>query len=186
MLAWLTVSLASAAGTVEKKSGLPQLNTQDMAPQLIWLAVTFLALYFVLSRYTLPRISSVIDERKNRIGRDIAEAERLNTETQNAIAEYEEQLASARGKASQLAKETRDTVSADLDAKRRTAEAQDQERMAAAEQRISLMKADAMAQVSAISTEAAQEIVKKLIDQDVTADDVRRVMDGAMVEEQTA
>ena len=70
-----------------------------MVPQLVWLAITFLALYFVLSRFTLPRIASVIDERKNRVERDIAEAERLNAETQNAIAEYEEKLASARRKA---------------------------------------------------------------------------------------
>jgi len=176
MLAWLTIVLATVPDTVEKKSGLPQLNVQDMAPQLVWLAITFLALYFVLSRFTLPRIASVIDERKNRIERDIAEAERLSGETQNAIAEYEEKLAGARTKASEHAKENRDAVAADLEAKRLVAEAEDQERMAAAEERINAMKADAMEQVTAISTETAQELVKTLIGQDVTADDVRRVM----------
>ena len=89
MLAWLTVVLASASDAAAKKQGLPQLNPQDMAPQLIWLALTFIALYFMLSKITLPRISSVIDERKSRIERDIAEGERLNGETQKAIAEYE-------------------------------------------------------------------------------------------------
>lgn len=179
MLASLAIVLAAVPDTVEKQSGLPQLNVPDMMPQLVWLAITFFALYFVLSRYTLPRIASVIDERKNRIERDIAEAERLNSETQNAIAEYEEKLASARGKASQLAKENRDAVAADLEVKRLAAEAEDQERMAAAEERINAMKADAMAQVTAISTETAQELVKTLVGQDVSADDVRRVMENA-------
>ena len=59
------------------------------------------------------------------------------------------------------------------------AEAEDQERMAAAEERISAMKSEAMAQVTAISTETAQELVKTLVGQDVSADDVRRVMEQA-------
>jgi F-type H+-transporting ATPase subunit b len=185
MLAWLTIALSAAAEGAETKSGLPQLNPNDMTPQLVWLAITFLALYFILSRFTLPRISSVIDERKNRIERDIAEAERLNAGTQNAIAEYEEKLQTARGKASQHVKENRDAVAADLEAKRRTAEAEDQDRMKKAEERIAAMKSEAMAQVTAISTETAQEIVKKLVGQDVSAEEVRRVIGGAVVEEQT-
>ena len=64
-----------------------------------------------------------------------------------SIRATEEKLASARGKASQLAKENREAVAADLEAKRLTAEAEDQERMAAAEERISAMKAEAMAQI---------------------------------------
>ena len=179
MLAWLTVVLASASETVEKKGGLPQLNPNDMAPQLIWLAITFLLLYYVLSKFTLPRISSVMDERKNRIERDIAEGERLNSETQNAIAEYEQKLADARNKASTLARETRDAVATEVETKRVAAEAEDQARMAAAEQRISAMKSDAMAQVATISTETAQELIKTLVGTDVSAEEIQRAMQPA-------
>ncbi len=179
MLAWLTIVLASVPDTVEKKSGLPQLNPNDMAPQLIWLALTFLTLYFVLSKFTLPRISSVLDERKNRIERDIAEGERLNGETQNAIAEYEQKLADARSKADSVVKENRVAVAADLETKRLAAEAEDQARMTAAEERINAMKADAMAQVATISTETAQELIKSLIGSDVSAEEVRRAMQPA-------
>ena len=179
MLAWLTMVLAAVPDTIEKKSGLPQLNVNDMAPQLIWLALTFLALYYVLSRTTLPRISAVLDERKNRIERDIAEAERLNSETQNAIAEYEQKLADARQKAGSMIKENRDAVAADLETKRLAAEAEDKARMSAAEARINAMKADAMRQVTTISTETAQELIRKLIGTEVSADEIRRAMQPA-------
>ena len=179
MLAWLTIVLASVPDKVEKSGGLPQLNPNDMVPQLIWLALTFLALYFVLSKITLPRISSVLDERKNRIERDIAEGERLNGETQNAIAEYEQKLADARSKADAVVKENRDSVAADLETKRQAAEAEDQARMKAAEERITAMKADAMAQVTTISTETTQELVKTLIGTDVSAEEVQRAMQPA-------
>jgi F-type H+-transporting ATPase subunit b len=179
MLAWLTMVLASVPDTVEKKSGLPQLNVNDMAPQLIWLALTFLALYFILSKFTLPRISSVLDERKNRIERDIAEGERLNSETQNAIAEYEQKLTDARGKASTMAKENRDKVAGELETKRLAAEAADQERMATAEERINAMKSEAMSQVAAISTETAQELIRKLVGTEVSSDEIQRAMQPA-------
>ncbi|MBU2531863.1 MAG: F0F1 ATP synthase subunit B' [Alphaproteobacteria bacterium] len=176
MLAWLTIVLAAVPDTVETKSGLPQLNTNDMAPQLIWLALTFIALYWALSRFTLPRIASVIEERKNRIERDIAEGERLNKETQNAIAEYEQKLADARGKAGAMVKENRDAVTAELEAKRQAAEAEDQARMAAAEERINAMKSEAMAQVTTISTETAQELIKKLVGAEISAEEIQRAM----------
>ena len=176
MLAQLAVVLATSAEAAQKQSGLPQLNAPDWAPQLIWLALTFGALYFILSRSTLPRIASVLDERKNRIERDLAEAERLSTETQNAIAEYEQKLSDARGQASSLAKESRDKVAADLAAKQQAAEDEAAKKMSAAEERIGAMKSEAMAQVTAISTETTQELVKTLIGADVSADDVRQAL----------
>lgn len=179
MLAWLTIVLSSVPDAVEKKSGLPQLNTNDMAPQLIWLALSFIVLYYVLSKMTLPRIASVLDDRKNRIERDISEGERLNNETQKAIAEYEQKLADARSKAGSMAKENRDSVAAELEKKRLIAEADDQARIAAAEQRIVAMKDNAMLQVTTISTETAQELIRKLIGTEVSAEEIGRVMQPA-------
>ena len=179
MLSLLTVVLAAVPDTIEKKSGLPQLNVPDMAPQLIWLAAAFAVLYFILSRSTLPRIGAVIEERKSRIARDISEAERLNSETQNAIAEYEQRLAEARSSASAMSRENREKVEAELSAREKAFEAEDRARMADAEQRISAMKASAMAQVEIVSTEAAQEVVRKLIGAEVGADEVRQAMQRA-------
>jgi F-type H+-transporting ATPase subunit b len=176
MLAWLTMVLASVPDTIEKKNGLPQLDVTALAPQLIWLALTFLVLYYVLSKFTLPRISSVLDERKNRIERDIAEGERLNSETQNAIAEYEQKLTDARSKASNMVKENRDKVAAELETKRLAAEASDQTRMATAEERINSMKTEAMSQVTAISTETAQELIRKLVGTEVSSEEIQRAM----------
>ena len=159
MLAWLTVVL----DTVEKKSGLPQLNIPDMAPQLIWLALTFGLLYIVLSRVTLPKIASVIEERQNRIQRDLDEAERLKEETDAALAAYEQALAEARGRANGIARETRERLTAEVNGERAKADAEDAARIADAEAQILARKNEAMAEVGNIAADTASAVVRMLV-----------------------
>ncbi len=173
MLAWLTVVLASVPDTVEKKSGLPQLNIPDMAPQLIWLALVFGLLYLVLSRMTLPKIAAVIEERQNRIQRDLDEAERLKEETDAALAAYEQALAEARGRANGIARETREKLTAEVNDERAKADAEDAARIAEAEAQILARKNEAMAEVGNIAADTASAVVKKLIGVDVSSDEAR-------------
>ena len=39
----------------------PPLDPSTFAPQIIWLAITFTALYVILSRFALPRVGEVIE-----------------------------------------------------------------------------------------------------------------------------
>ncbi|HUS98229.1 MAG TPA: F0F1 ATP synthase subunit B [Hyphomicrobiaceae bacterium] len=176
MLAWLTVALAAVPDTVEKKSGLPQLNLPDFAPQLFWLALTFGILYFILARFTLPRIGSVIEERENRIQRDLDEAERLKSETESALAAYEQALADARARANALARDTREKLAAEVEQERTKVEAGLAAKLAEAETRIGTMKASALAEVGSIARDTVADVVKKLIGSDVTPDEIRAAM----------
>ena len=111
MFAGMTLLLAVTAEAAEeaaKSEGLPQLNPDHFTPQLFWLAVTFLILLFVMQKIALPRVGEVIEERRDRIKRDIDAATRLKIETDRALADYEKALADARSNASGIAKETRD------------------------------------------------------------------------------
>ena len=179
MLAWLTVMLASGPEAVAKNSGLPQLNIPDMAPQLVWLALTFGLLYIVLSRVTLPKIASVIEERQIRIQRDLDEAERLKEETDAALAAYEQALAEARGRANGIARDTRERLTAEVNGERIKADAEDAARIADAEAQILARKNEAMAEVGNIAADTASAVVKKLIGVDVSADEARAAVQSS-------
>ena len=172
MLAWLTIVLASVPDTIEKKSGLPQLNTNDMAPQLIWLALSFGALYFLLSRIALPRIGEVLEERRDRIQRDLDEAARLKGETEKALGAYEKALADARSNAGALAKETQARVTAEVDKERGRVEQELGARLNEAESRIAATKAQALTSVNDIAAETATAIVNRLIGEDARPDEI--------------
>ncbi len=174
-MSMLAVAAAEAA-TQAVKPGLPQLNAHDFSPQLFWLAVTFGALYFIMARVALPRIGEVITERRDRIARDIAAASRLKNDTDKALADYEKALSDARGKASAIAKETRDTLSRETDAEKARVEAQIGAKLQAAEQRIAQTKTKALTAVNDIAAETAAAVIAKLIGQDVSIADVKKAL----------
>ena len=156
------------------KGAFPPLDPANFAPQIIWLAITFAMLYWLLSKIALPRIGEVIEERRDRIQRDIDAAEALKAETERAIADYEKSLADARSKASGIARETHEKLAQQTNKKRQESEAQVNATIAEAEARITAMKNNALASVSDIASETASAIVAKLIGENVSADEAKK------------
>lgn len=142
---------------------MPQLQIGDFAPQLVWLAIVFTSFYLVMARIALPRIGSVLDERKARIEGDLAEAQRLRDETKAAIAAYEQALIDARAEAHSIIGKTREDLNAKLRAERAEIEKQIAAKIATAEARISEMKAKGLSEIHEIAAETAGAVVEKLI-----------------------
>jgi F-type H+-transporting ATPase subunit b len=172
-----TVSVIAAAEPhAAGGHNFPPFDPSTFAPQLVWLAITFGGLYLIMSRLALPRVASVLAERRERIRRDLAEAERLKAETDAALASYEKSLADARGKAQGLAKDMRDKVAADMDSERRRVDDANAAKLAETEARISQTKTRALASVDQLAADTASAIVERLIGQPVSAEDVRRAV----------
>jgi len=142
---------------------MPQLKFQDFPPQLIWLAIVFISLYLLMSRWLIPSIGSVVDARRGRVEGDIADAKRLKDETVQAISDYEKALSDARSKAGALAKDEQDRLKADIEAERGKVEAQLSGRLADAEAQIKSARDTAMGQVHGIAGETVQTIVQELL-----------------------
>ncbi|RYE07884.1 MAG: ATP F0F1 synthase subunit B [Hyphomicrobiales bacterium] len=140
----------------------PPFDPSTFSTQLIWLAITFAVLYFMLSRVALPRIGGIIDARKARIEGDLKEAERLRQETDKAVVAYETALAEARKDASKIAEDTRQSIRDDIDGKRKVVEADLGARMSEADARIQASKSVALGSVEAIAAETAQALVAQL------------------------
>jgi F-type H+-transporting ATPase subunit b len=140
----------------------PPFDASTFPSQILWFALTFGALYLLMSRVALPQIGSIIDKRKARIEGDLKEAERLRGETDKAVAAYEQALADARANAHAIAEETRASIKADLDGKRKAVEEDLSKKVAEAEARISANKEQAMSRVSEIASETATALVSQL------------------------
>ena len=84
---------------------MPQLNFHDFAPQLVWLVITFVVLYLVMSKLAVPAISDTLDKRQAKIQGDLDAAEKASEDTRALVAAYEKRLADAREDARRLQRE---------------------------------------------------------------------------------
>jgi F-type H+-transporting ATPase subunit b len=147
----------------EHAAGFPPFQKDTFVSQLFWLAVLFLALYWIMSRIALPRVGSILEERRNRMDGDIADANRMKAESDEAIATYEKALAEARNKAHTFANEAREQHAAAAEAARKDLDASLNTKIAEAERAIAVRKTAAMASVQGIAAEAASAVVERLI-----------------------
>jgi len=146
----------------EHGGGFPPFQKDTFGSQLLWLAIFFIALYLIASKLALPRVGSIIADRRKRISDDLAEAARMKDAADAAIATYEKALADARTRAHAIAAETRDQLNAEAEASRKAVEANLNAKLTAAEQTIAATRTAAMANVKDIAQDAAIAIVTRL------------------------
>jgi F-type H+-transporting ATPase subunit b len=158
----------------EHKSGFPPFDSHSFASQLFWLVIAFVLLYALMAKWALPRVGAIIEGRQKRIDDDIADAGKLKTQSDEAVAAYEKALADARSRAQTIANETRDKQAAEAEVRRKSLEDELNAKLAGAEKTIAATKTAAMANVRGIAEDATRAIVERLIgtapsDQAVTA-----------------
>lgn len=143
--------------------GFPPFQSQTFASQLVSLAIAFVLLYVLMSKLALPRVASIIETRQKHIADDLAEAGRLKSNSDAAVAAYEKALADARARAQAIANETRERQAAEAERRRKALERELNVKLADAEKAIAATKQSAMSNVRAIAEDAARAIVERLI-----------------------
>lgn len=158
----------------------PPFEPSSFASQLFWLVITFIALYLIVSRLALPRVGGIIENRRNAIEGDLAEAQRLKDESDAQLAAYERELADARAKAQGIAAQTRDALAAETESARKALDSELAARLAEAEKAIAQTRANAMANVKGIASDAASAIVERLSGVKADAAAIESAVNGAL------
>jgi F-type H+-transporting ATPase subunit b len=157
-----------ASGTAmakEGSGGMPQLDYHDFAPQLVWLAIAFVALYLVMSRLAVPRIADTLAKRQAKIQGDLDAAEKANEETRALVADYEKRLADAREDARRLTRERGEADSAEAAALFKDLHDRLAKQIDEAEKRIAAQRDDVMAGLEHMARDIGQEVYAKIAGQ---------------------
>ncbi|SEP67186.1 F-type H+-transporting ATPase subunit b [Faunimonas pinastri] len=170
------VTHESTAAEAGHHAAFPPFDASTFPSQILWLVITFIALYIVMSRVALPRVGKVIEDRQDRLQKDFAEAARLKQESDAAVAAYEQSLADARRRAQTIAQEARDQAKAASEADRKRAEGDLAGRLEVAEARIAEIKGRALGDVDAIARDATEALVSVLIGGNITAEEAKRAV----------
>jgi F-type H+-transporting ATPase subunit b len=141
---------------------MPQLDFATYPQQLVWLAITFIVLYLLMSRLGLPRVRVVIEARRKRIDDDLAGASKIKDEAEAAMAAYQRTLAEARAQAQATVRERTERFAAEAAERQRQVVAALTEQTKSAEQQIAAAKERAFADIRNVAVEAARSITEKL------------------------
>ena len=145
---------------------LPETN------ELIWGTVSFLVLFFLLAKLAFPALRQSMEARTEKIRKSLDEAEATRAEAQTILADYQRQLADAKGEAGRVideARQTAESVKRDLIA-RAESEAEEQRRRNAeqiAAERDRVMS-EVQSSVASLAVEMAERVVQASLDRDAS------------------
>jgi F-type H+-transporting ATPase subunit b len=142
---------------------MPQLDYHTFVPQLVWLAISFIVLYILMSTLALPKVRAAIEGRRRRLDDDLGQASALKEEAAAALAAYQKALADARAAAQETLRQTGEKLAAEAAERQRQLAATLAEQIAAAEARIAAGKEQALSEIRGIASEVGGAVVEKLI-----------------------
>lgn len=174
-----TAEYAADAAHSGAEGAFPPFDPTYFASQIFWLAITFGVLYFLLSRWVLPRIGGAIEERRDRIADDLDAASQMKSQADDAVKQYERSLADARARAQAVGAEAKADADASISEEMSRVDAELQAEQDEAEARIGALRQKALGELDTIAATTAVAVAQHLAGLDVTDDEARKVLAGA-------
>ena len=141
---------------------MPQLDFSTFLPQIFWLFISLSFLYIVLSRYALPRVSDVIEERNDIIAQDIDSAKEYTAESEKASEELKLKLSEAKISSQNLINKSLQEIKEDNEIKKSSLIKEINNEISEAESEIKEKKETALNEISSISETLAIEMLENL------------------------
>ena len=144
--------------------GMPQMDFKNplTTSQVVWGTIIFVVLYILASRFALPKVASVLEERAARIARDLETAQASKLQADAGMDEAAAAIAKARA-------EAQTAINAALDAAKGAAAEQSavlnarlERQLADAETQIAGARTQAMTALREVATETAATVVTRL------------------------
>ncbi|EGF90165.1 ATP synthase B' chain [Asticcacaulis biprosthecium C19] len=163
-------TVATTEHTEEHGSGgLPQLQTEHWAGQIVWLLIIFAVFYALMATVFTPRLRKVISNRGSTIAEDLANARANRDEAEAQAKDAAAETAAAHAAGRKLASEALARSNAEIAEQTAAEDAKLNTRLSEAEARIRAARDTAMAHVTDIAGETAQALVETLTGKAATA-----------------
>lgn len=163
----------------EGSTGFPQLDASTYPSQIFWLLISFIVMYFIMSRIALPRIAYVLDMRDTQKRGNLTEAERMNNEAEDALKTYEDVMTQAHEEARTILAEANQDITA-LQAQSYTRFQDDlQKKLSKTESNIQKAVDDALSTITTHATDLTGQAASKLGQLNLAKTETTKAVDAA-------
>lgn len=141
---------------------MPQFDFSNFIPQIAWLAVFFVILYFGIVQLTLPKLGRTVEAREAQVAGDIDHAAQAKDEADQVDTAYHADIAEAQEKSRAVVSSARDKAALSIEKKLAKADAVLAEAHAKAQDSLDKARIKAEADIESIAADAAGDIVTRL------------------------
>lgn len=164
---------------------MPQFDPTWFVSQIFWLVLVFGALYWLMVKRALPKVSKALDARAERIQGDLDRAAKMQRDAEIAAETHEAAIVKARDEAREALRVAQVETQAELDARQETLSKELADQASAAEGRIAEASKAAMASVREIAVGTAQAAAGHLIGGIVDEAKAATAVDGVLSRQTT-
>ena len=144
------------------EAGMPQLDPKYWASQAFWLVLIFTTLHLSIAKIFIPKIKDSLDDRENKIKKDLDEAKDLKDVAEKKQKEYEETLEKAKKEVQKIIFESKNKLDADIKKKRKTFEKEMEKEIETVQNEINLLKKNSIDNINFISQDLTLKIIKEI------------------------
>jgi F-type H+-transporting ATPase subunit b len=157
--------VASEHPGATSSAGMPQLDFGNpwTIAQVVWMLIIFGGLYYVMARYALPQVESVLEARRARIEGDLESAQAAKQRADAAMADHQAATAKARAEAQAAVGAATQKAQAEAASRAEALNARLAAQIEAAETQIASARDNAMGALRQVATDTADALVTRLI-----------------------
>ncbi|APH57688.1 ATP synthase B' chain [Granulibacter bethesdensis] len=162
--------------------GMPQLNFANplTTSQVVWMALILLAFYLLLSKWALPQVSQVVDDRNASIMGDLDSAHLAKAEANAAVEEMNDAIRRANLEGQAEIEKAVSAAKAKAQQEAAEAHARLERQLADAEARIASSRDTAMGALRDVATDTTQALIARLTGQFPAQDAVEQAVGQAL------
>lgn len=161
---------------------MPQLDTSTFASQLFWLCICFFSMLFIMSKFIIPKIADVLEQRQRKIDGYLTKAHQIKIQAEETLKKYQDALSEANQHATQALSKTQIELNSMIEKKQNELNAQLQKMLQEGEIEIAKSQKEAINKVKAVSEDLALDIVKKIGLKDISSADIKAAIKTIEVE----
>ena len=149
-------------GAEKTNEGMPQLDVATYPSLIFWLVLTFSFTFFVLKYYVTPKMSEILNDRKEKIDADLFVAKQSREEAENSKIDQEKSILDAKEKAIIIVRDAVEKSKSQLLISESKAKEKLSKKLEDAEQNILNAKKDSLKIVSEVASDIAVIISDKI------------------------
>ena len=149
-------------GAEKSNEGMPQLDVATYPSLIFWLVLTFSFTFFVLKYYVTPKMSEILNDRKEKIDADLFVAKQSREEAENSKMDQEKSILDAKEKAIIIVRDAVEKSKSQLLINESKAKEKLSKKLEDAEKNILNVKRDSLKIVNEVASDIAVIITHKI------------------------